>query len=253
MDIKPYLQEVGLKKETIKSFDDFPFNIPAINKLPVIKFHKNVTFIVGENGSGKSTFIEAIAQCLGLSQQGGSKNNTRLEAKNDSQLSSHLRVAMGYSKPLDYFFLRAESLYNVATYLEGIYGNDRGLFSQIYGVNSLHECSHGESFLSVMANRLGGNGLYIFDEPEAALSPMRQLTALSLIDGLVQKNSQFIIATHSPILLAYPNAFIYQFDEMGVKQVSYEETDPFMVTRSFLNNYRSMVEMLVTPQENATS
>lgn len=247
MDIKPYLQEIGLKRDTITSNDDFPFNIPAIENLPVMKFHRDVTFIVGENGSGKSTFIEAVAQWLGLSQEGGS-NNIRLDTRNDSSLSNHLWGAKGYRKPLDYFFLRAESLYKVATHLEDIYENQRGRFAQIYGVNSLHECSHGESFLAIMANRLGGNGLYIFDEPEAALSPMRQLTALSLIDGLVHKNSQFIIATHSPILLAYPNAFIYQFDNTGVKQISYEETEAFTITKSFLNNHQSMMELLISPQ-----
>lgn len=244
MDIKPYLKEISLKKETITSYDFFPFNIPAINKLPEMKFHRDVTFIVGENGSGKSTFIEAIARWLGLSQEGGSKDNIQLESKNDSLLFSHLRGAMGYRKPSDYFFLRAESLYNVATYLDDVYESGGGL-AQVYGVSSLHKCSHGESFLAIMSNRLRGNGLYIFDEPEASLSPMHQLTALGLIDGLVKKKSQFIIATHSPILLAYPNALIYQFDETGVKQISYEETAPFTDTKSFLNNYESIIEILV--------
>jgi predicted ATPase len=243
MDVKPYLQKVTLQADRIASYSDFPFNIPAIKNLPNVKFHSDVTFIVGENGSGKSTFIEAIAECLGLSQEGGSKH-LQFRSKATSLLADHLLITKSHLKPKDYFFLRAESLYNVASHLEGIYENDRERFAQIYGVNSLHECSHGESFLAVMASRLGGDGLYIFDEPEAALSPSHQLTALNLIEGLVRKNSQFVIATHSPILLAYPGAFIYQFDETGVRQISYEETESFMVTKSFLNNYRFMIDRL---------
>lgn len=137
-----------------------------------------------------------------------------------------MQGARGYRRPSDHFFLRAESLYNLATYLDGLEGG----LNQAYGVNSLHQCSHGESFLAIMANRLRGNGLYIFDEPEAALSPTRQLTALSLIHELVKNNSQLIIATHSPILLAYPNTLIYQFDQTGVKRISYEETDTFTMS-----------------------
>lgn len=243
---KPYLRTVGLKKDTIHSYDNYPFNVSAIRDLPDISFHKDVTFIVGENGAGKSTLIEGIAQWLGLSLLGGSKNNFHQNERSEYSLSKHLWGAMGFRKPSDYFFLRAESLYNVATYLEEVYGNDRALFEQNYGVSSLHECSHGESFLAILGSRLGGNGLYIFDEPEAALSPTRQLTALTLIDELVKKNSQFIIATHSPILLAYPNSVIYQFSDDGVKQVTYEETEQFRVTQSFLNNYRSIVEILTT-------
>jgi predicted ATPase len=245
MDFKPYLQEIGLKEGSIESFSNYPFNIPEIKMMPVIKFHADVTFIVGENGSGKSTFIESLAQWLGLSREGGS-NQSRVEERPDLSLSKHFRGVKGYRRPSDYFFLRAESLYNVATYLDEIY---QGSIVKNYGVNSLHECSHGESFLAIMANRLGGNGLYIFDEPEAALSPTRQLTALSLIDTLVKKNSQFIIATHSPILLAYPKSKIYQFDEMGVKELNYEDTEQFITTKSFLNNYKAMLQSLLKSEE----
>ncbi|RAJ37328.1 AAA family ATPase [Pedobacter cryoconitis] len=246
MEAKPYLQEIGLKEGSIASFANYPFNIPSIKMMPVIKFHADVTFIVGENGSGKSTFIEALAQWLGISAQGGS-NQVYMEESAGLLLPRHLKGSKSYRKPKDYFFLRAESLYNVATYLDEVY---QGSVAENYGVNSLHECSHGESFLAIMANRLGGNGLYIFDEPEAALSPTRQLTALSLIDTLVKKNSQFIIATHSPILLAYPNSIIYQFDESGIKEISYEDTQPFIVTKSFLNNHKSMINNLLYNSEN---
>jgi predicted ATPase len=241
---KPYLKEIGLKRDNISSFSDFPFSIPAIGNLPVMKFHQDVTFIIGENGSGKSTFIEAVAEWLGLSGQGGSKN-AQLVEKNATALGAYLYGSMSARKPSDYFFLRAESLYNVATELDEAFDGDIELFRKNYGVTSLHECSHGESFLAVMGNRLRANGLYLLDEPEAALSPMRQLATLSLIDELVSKNSQFIIATHSPILLAYPHAVIYQFDESGVRQVKYEETEMYQVTKTFLTDPKSMLEILV--------
>lgn len=245
MDFKPYLQEIGLKDGSIDSFDHYPFNIPAIKNMSSIKFHADVTFIVGENGSGKSTFIESLAQYLGISSEGGSNHSHMEEQKPDISLSSHFRSSKSFRKPSDYFFLRAESLYNFATYMDGIGGTAKN-----YGINSLHECSHGESFLAIMANRLGGNGLYIFDEPEAALSPTRQLTALSLIDNLVKRNAQFIIATHSPILLAYPNAKIYEFNETGIKEVKYEDTDPYLITKSFLNNHKSMIHNLLNSKED---
>lgn len=239
MDFKPYLQEIAIKDGSIDSFDSYPFNIPAIKMMPAIKFHADVTFIVGENGSGKSTFIESLAQWLGLSKEGGS-NHSQVEEKPGPSLSSYFKGSRSYRRPSDYFFLRAESLYNVATYLDEV-----GEVAKNYGVKSLHECSHGESFLAIMANRLSGNGLYIFDEPEAALSPTRQLTALSLIDNLVKKNSQFIIATHSPILMAYPRAKIYQFDDMGVSEINYEDSEQFRITKSFLNNHETMMQNLL--------
>lgn len=243
MNNKPFLQEIGLKDKTIDFPADFPFNIPSIKNLPTIKFHKDVTFIVGENGSGKSTFIESVVQWLGLSKTGGGKNN-QIQDDSESILSYHLKGVKGYRNPSDCFFLRAESFYNVATYLDDVHQN-KAKFASIYGVNSLHECSHGESFLSIIANRLRANGLYFFDEPEAALSSMGQLTVLKLMDKLVQQQSQFIIATHSPILLAYPNSIIYQFDENGVKQINYEETENYKFMKSFIENYKSMIKILM--------
>lgn len=216
--------------------------------MPTLRFHRDVTFIIGENGSGKSTLIEGIAQWLGISKEGGSLHSQVTE-KADIRLSDHLKGSRGYKRPTDHFFLRAESLYNVATYLDEVYEN-RGSFANNYGVESLHECSHGESFLAILGNRLGKNGLYLFDEPEAALSPTRQLTALGLIHNLVQQNSQFIIATHSPILLAYPNASIYQFTQNGIEKVSYEETEPYMVTKSFLNDYKYMIRTILNASGN---
>jgi len=237
MEAKPYLQQISLKRESVPSFDAYPFHIPAVKNLSSMVFHPDVTFIIGENGTGKSTLIEAIALHLGFGIEGGSKNMQTKTHQNASGLFDYLISSKSYRKPSDYFFLRAESFYNVATYLEE---TGKGFIQGNYGVPSLHECSHGESFMATLTHRLSGNGLYIFDEPEAALSPARQLAALSAIHELVQANSQFIIATHSPILLAYPNAVIYQLDEGGMHKVKYEETENFMITKYFLNNHEAM-------------
>lgn len=235
---KPYLKEISLKRESIESYEQYPFSIPSIKTLDKVEFHPDVTFIVGENGSGKSTLIEAIALSIGFGQEGGSKHARFNTHQNTSSLFNYLKIAKSYKLPEDYYFLRAESFYNLATYLEitdGLQGTGE----------SLHECSHGESFMKLLIERLGGNGLYVFDEPEAALSPMRQLTMITAIDEHVKNNSQFIIATHSPILLAYPNAIIYQLDEKGIRQVNYEETEHYLVTKGFLNNYKNMIEILL--------
>ncbi|QSB29222.1 AAA family ATPase [Flavobacterium sp. CLA17] len=227
-----------MKRELVRSYDEYPFTIPSIKNLDKLSFHSDVTFIVGENGSGKSTLIEAIALSMGLGQEGGSKNARFSTHENASGLFNFLKIAKGYSLPKDYYFLRAESFYNLATYMEET--------DNLQGTGySLHECSHGESFMKIVTERLGGNGLYIFDEPEAALSPMRQLTLLTAIDEHVKNNSQFIIATHSPILLAYPNAIIYQLDEKGIRQINYEETEHYLVTKGFLNNYKNMTDILL--------
>ena len=247
MEAKPYLKEIVLQRELVPSFNQYPFNIPAVSNLTSLKLHPDVTFIVGENGSGKSTLIEAMALSLGLSTEGGAKSNQFYTNQNSSGLYQYLKTIKSYRKPSDYFFLRAESFYNVASYLEDAYGDNPDEIKKFiaqYGVESLHKCSHGESFIALITNRLKGRGLYIFDEPEAALSPSRQLLALSLIHKLVEQNSQFIIATHSPILLSYPNALIYQVDSSGINKVDYEDTEPYRITKHFLNNHQEMLDML---------
>jgi predicted ATPase len=238
MKPKPYLREISLKRDEIDSFDDYPFQIPAIRQLETLEFHEDITFLVGENGSGKSTLIEAIAVGLGFSPEGGTKNVQLETHQNTSNLHEYLRFVNSYKKPNNYYFLRAESFYNLATYME-----EKG-YLQGYGGKSLHQQSHGEAFFATLNNKLRGNGLYIFDEPEAALSPQRQLSALAIMHNLVKKNSQFIIATHSPILLAYPNAKIFQLGENGIDEISYEETESFIVTKDFLSNYRNSLRIL---------
>ncbi len=207
--------------------------VPAVRWLAAggaLVFDRAVTFLVGENGTGKSTLLEGIATALGLNPEGGSRNFRFATRDTHADLGERLALVRD-RMPRDGFFLRAESFYNVATGLDAL--GDPQLLAQ-YGGVSLHEQSHGESFLALVQNRLGGRGLYLFDEPEAALSPLRQLTLLAELDRLVKADSQLIIATHSPLLMAYPDARIYQLDEAGPRSVEYRETDHFQLTRRFL-------------------
>ena len=243
LSLKPYLRSISLKRDAVPSFAAYPFDIPAISSLETIEFHPDVTFFVGENGSGKSTLIEAIALALGFSPEGGTKN-VRLEtSQTTSTLHEYLKIVKSFASPKDNYFLRAESFFNVATYMDST-----GVL-QAFDNKPIHARSHGEAFLAVLTQKLRGNGLYIFDEPEAALSPMRQLAALSRIHQLVKNGSQFIIATHSPILLAYPNARILKLDEQGSKEVDYEDTDHYAVTKDFLNNRERMLGYLLADEE----
>jgi predicted ATPase len=239
MQVKPYLKEISLKREMIEDFDAYPFCVPGVRKLKTLKFHPDVTFFVGENGSGKSTLIEAIAVGLGFNPEGGTKQSQFTTNRTHSDLHRYLRLVRSFKKPGDEYFLRAESFYNLATFMEET-GYLRG-----YGGKSLHQQSHGESFMATLLHKLTGGGLYIMDEPEAALSPSRQMAALSAIHNLVKQESQFIIATHSPILLAYPRACIYQLDEDGIRKVEYEQTEHYSVTRQFLNGYQHLLEILM--------
>ena len=242
-----FLTWVSLNRTKVESFDAYPFNLPSLKDFEALELHPKVTFLVGENGSGKSTLLEAIAVALGFNPEGGTKNFNFGTRSSHSDLHQYLRLAQGSKRPRDGFFLRAESFFNVATEIERMDAESAGAPPVInaYGGRSLHEQSHGESFLALMNHRFGGQGLYILDEPEAAVSPQRQLAVLARIHDLVEAQSQFIIATHSPILMAYPDALIYQCTAEGIKRVAYDDTEHVRVTRDFMNNPKRMVDHLL--------
>jgi predicted ATPase len=228
-------------REEVPTFDTYPFSIPAIRDLDELALDPKVTFLIGDNGSGKSTLIEAIAIAAGFNAEGGSKNFNFQTRGSESPLHRFLRPIRGLKRPRDGFFLRAESYFNVATEIERLDADpDAGGKPRIidsYGGVSLHEQSHGESFIALAMHRFRGHGIYILDEPEAALSPQRQLSLLAIMHELVEEErSQFIIATHSPILMAYPGALLYQLRDDGLQRIRYEDTEHYTITRDFLNS-----------------
>ena len=233
------IKEIRLKKEIHKE-ESYIKDLPVVKNLNSIDLSSNVTFFVGENGCGKSTLLEAIAVNMGFNAGGGTRNFCFSSRETHSDLYKYITIVKSINRPKDGFFLRAESFYNVATEIENI--DDEILDS--YGGISLHEMSHGESFMTLMVNRFGGNGIYILDEPEAALSPIKQMAMLTIINELVKKKSQFIIATHSPILMAYPDADIFVIDNYGIVKTPYKKTDNYMITRKFLENPENMMKYL---------
>ena len=239
LEAKPYLREVFFRDAAGIDFSTYPWNIPAVQDIKYLRFHPDVTFLVGENGSGKSTVLEAIAVALGYAAEGGTRNARFQTVESVSPLHRDLKLVRSFAKPADGYFLRAESLFNLATYTDQISPLEP----------SLHARSHGEAFMQVLKDKFRGRGLYLLDEPEAALSPTRQLAALVIINQLVRKHSQFIIATHSPILLSYPNARILQFDGSGISEVNYEDTEHYAVTRDFLNHYPGRLARLLAEDD----
>lgn len=254
MEPLPYLRQIALKRANIPDFNTYPFSLPVVRALDGLAFDQGITFLVGENGSGKSTLLEAIAVGMGFNPEGGTKNFNFSSRNTHSVLSKYLAFSKSYKKPRDGFFLRAESFYNLASNLDELDEQDTGglnvpMLREAYGGSSLHHQSHGESFLSLFVNRFSGNGLYLLDEPEAALSPARQLSMLRRMYELVTADSQFIVATHSPILMAYPGAMIYQVGEEGIQRVDYEDTEHYQLTRAFLANPQSFMEELLSDRD----
>ena len=233
-----YLIHVELLRGNVTDWDAYPFNVPVIRAFDRLTFDQPVTFLVGENGSGKSTLLEAIAVAWGLNAEGGSRDFNFATRASHSDLYKYLRLSRSRHHAGDQFFLRAESFYNLATTIEELRG-------ERYGPISFHEQSHGESFLALVTHRFNGSGFYVLDEPEAALSPARQLSLLALMHDLVTDGAQFVIATHSPILMAYPHAAIFQMSEDGPFEIPYRETEHFMVTRRFLNDPEGMLEIVL--------
>jgi len=224
------------------------FEIPAVRYLMqgnTIEFNSKITFLVGENGTGKSTLIEAIAVAYGFNPEGGGKNFNFSTNNSHSDLYRHLILSKGIS-PKDGFFLRAESVYNVASHIDEIDSIPAAAPPVIdgYGGVSLHKQSHGESFMAIVENRFRGNGIYILDEPEAALSPSKLLKLMVAIKRLTDCNSQFIIATHSPILMAFPGAEILQLSEKGIEKTVYTQTEHYRITKSFLDCPERMMNIM---------
>lgn len=236
---KPYLIDITLQRDKVPSWEEYPFSLPVVRNLETLCFHPDVTFLIGENGTGKSTLLESIARILGFNAEGGTKNSLFSTRDTHSVLCDYLKAGRSFSVPKDGYFLRAESFYNVASYMDDVD------YLAGYGGRSLHAQSHGESFLALLNHKFRGNGLYLLDEPEAALSPSRQLSALTILHRLVRSGSQFIIATHSPILMAYPHAQILLCSDSGIEQVEYEETDHYQIARDFLNHRESMLNVLL--------
>jgi predicted ATPase len=240
--------EIQLLREKVPSFDEYPFSLPAVRHLDKLTPHPAVTFIVGENGMGKSTLLEAIAVAWGFNPEGGTRNFRFSTRASHSSLHQYLRLVKSYRRPKDGFFLRAESFFNVATEIEQLDEGPGGPpIIHSYGGRSLHQQSHGESLFALVMNRFGGRGLYILDEPEAALSPTRQMALLSRIHDLVQQDSQFIIATHSPIVMAYPNAQIFSLSEGSITLKAYTDTEHYRTSKDFLMDHERMIRLLTEP------
>jgi predicted ATPase len=243
---QPFLNYISLAPK-------FPLKQPYAAEIPAIKYmleqnlrlelHPKVTFFIGENGTGKSTLLEAIAVAEGFNPEGGTRNFNFSTHASHADLFHWIKLGRGLrgKRRSDGFFLRAESFYNVATEIENL---DFDPEKSPYGPVSYHEQSHGESFINLFINRLRGDGLYLVDEPEAALSPQRQLAFLAALHELIERDSQLIIATHSPIIMAYPEATIYEFSAEGVKQVEYQQTEHYRVTRAFLDRPEQMLKQL---------
>lgn len=238
----PFLRSVSLDRGAVRSFTRYPFSLSIAHHLAgeSLAFHPQVTFLVGENGSGKSTLLEALAVKCDFPAEGGSKNVAVKTHDLPTPLADALRLERGATRADDGFFLRAESFFNYASEMDR-----EGHDMRWYGGRSLHAQSHGEAFFNLFMQRFFGGGLYFLDEPEAALSPMRQMAMLARLKQLNETGSQFIIATHSPILMAYPHAKIVQFTEDEVREVEWRETEHFYVTQQFLNAPERMLKTLL--------
>jgi len=238
-----YIRQISIPHEI--PADSYVARIPMVQHLMrhTLELHKPVTIFVGENGIGKSTLIEAIAVAMRFNAEGGSRNFNFMTHESHSSLYEYLRLTKGRLLDDDGYFLRAESFYNVATELDT---NPYAEEKRRYGMKSLHEQSHGESFMALLENRFEGNGLYILDEPEAALSPMRLMRMMYIMHDLIQRDSQFIISTHSPILMMFPGAEIFQCTQEGIQRVRYQDTEHYQITRMFMDDPDRMFRYLFT-------
>ena len=242
-----YIRKIGISRDLPP--EDCVARLPAVRQIIAqggLELKKQVTFLVGENGMGKSTLLEAVAIALGFNPEGGTWNYSFSTNDSHAKLYRHLRVSRGIERPRDGYFFRAESFYNAATYLEELENTPYcGGVLNSYGGKSLHQRSHGESFMALVENRFGGDGIYLLDEPESALSPARVMELMCWMDELRKKHSQFIIATHSPVLITFPGAEILELTKDGMRSVNYQETELFQLTRRFLNDPERMLKYML--------
>ena len=224
--------------------NSYLLGIPAVANLTHLEFTSKVTFFVGENGTGKSTLLEAVAVKAGFNPEGGTRNYSFSTYDSHSELCDAIRLIKWCKSPKSGYFLRAESFYNVAT-AEEEYSKGKGGRPMHY-----HERSHGESFLALVRETFKGNGIYLLDEPEAALSPQRQLTLMLEIKRLVEEGAQFIIATHSPLLLGLPGSEIINFNSECIKPCKYEETDSYKITKMFINDREQILKQLFKDEDS---
>ena len=238
----PLVRSVVIKRDDIADPSAYPFSIPAIAALGELRLDPAVTFFIGENGSGKSTLVEAIAIAAGFNAEGGSRHVRLNTRASQSSLDQYVRLVRGTRKIRNGYFLRAESFFNVATYLERL--EDPAALVP-YGGRSLHEQSHGESFISLIQHRFGPNGFYVLDEPEAALSLRGVLALIRRMHDLVAQGSQFVVSTHSPVLLGFPDATIFLLSDDGITRTTFDASDVVTLTRSFLENREQFLRHLL--------
>lgn len=251
---RQFVIEAQYRRHAAASDKDYSHSLPAIRSLKTLKLHPSVTFFVGENGSGKSTLLEALAVACGFNAEGGGRNFTFSSRASHSDLHLSLKIIRGIRRPRTGYFLRAESFYNVASDIDArdeVPGFDPPIIMG-YGGVSLHKQSHGESFMALLTHRFMASGLYFLDEPEAALSPTRQMTALARINELAKAGAQFVIATHSPILMAYPRAKILLFAADGLREVEYTETEHYQLTKSFLDDHETAMRHILARRPSET-
>ncbi|NGP44586.1 AAA family ATPase [Bacillaceae bacterium SIJ1] len=240
------LKSLYILHDQIPNTNDYPFSIPAIRRLDELHLDQPVTCFVGENGSGKSTLLEAIADKAGFNTAGGGAGHVYDVHRSEASLGDYIRLSW-LPKHTRGFFLRAESFYHFASYID----QDPDLLAMQYGNRSLLSQSHGESFMRMFTEKFSGKSLFLLDEPEAALSPQRQLALLRIMKDLTEEGSQFIIATHSPILLGYPDAVIYNFDAEPVAPIAYEETDHVNITHAFITRRQTLLDELFTEDDES--
>jgi predicted ATPase len=233
------IRTIDIKWEKVADRAVYPWSLPVFRNFEPLELDPRITIFVGENGSGKSTLLEGIAEAVGINSEGGSRNHNFATTQHFSPVAKCLRVVRGARRPQTEFFLRAESFYNVSTAYEEM------PIECPEPLRDLHFSSHGEGFLRIAMERFGPGGLYLLDEPESALSPQNLLKLMVRMNELIGQGSQFIVATHSPILMAFPNARIYSLSDEGIAPIDYRDTSHFQITKRFINDPESFLRKLL--------